>query len=99
MASAEPNLQNIPSKHTDIRHMFRATPQIDEVVEVEDSIRLFQVDRVQVLQDDKTSRWILAKDLKIGDVLFEEQDTCVESVGQIDPEGCIVVTFKHRSLE
>lgn len=26
MASADPNVQNIPSKATDIRHMFRATP-------------------------------------------------------------------------
>jgi len=26
MSSSDPNMQNIPSKHSDIRHMFRATP-------------------------------------------------------------------------
>lgn len=29
MSSQSPNLQNIPSKHTDIRHMFRATPEME----------------------------------------------------------------------
>ena len=28
-SSQSPNLQNIPSKHTDIRHMFRATPEME----------------------------------------------------------------------
>lgn len=28
-SSSSPNLQNIPSKHTDIRHMFRATPEME----------------------------------------------------------------------
>ena len=30
-SSQNPNLQNIPSRHTDIRHMFRATPEKEEV--------------------------------------------------------------------
>lgn len=30
-SSAEPNLQNIPSHATDIRHMFRATPPAEEI--------------------------------------------------------------------
>lgn len=29
-SSSSPNLQNIPSKHTDIRHMFRATPEMEK---------------------------------------------------------------------
>lgn len=29
MSSQAPNLQNIPSRHTDIRHMFRATPEME----------------------------------------------------------------------
>lgn len=35
-SSAEPNLQNIPSKVTDIRHMFRARPQRDYVYDSEE---------------------------------------------------------------
>ena len=31
MSSQSPNLQNIPSRHTDIRHMFRATPEMEKV--------------------------------------------------------------------
>ena len=30
-SSQSPNLQNIPSRHTDIRHMFRATPEMEEI--------------------------------------------------------------------
>ena len=30
-SSQSPNLQNIPSKHTDIRHMFRATPEMEQI--------------------------------------------------------------------
>lgn len=29
-SSQSPNLQNIPSRHTDIRHMFRATPEMEK---------------------------------------------------------------------
>ena len=35
MSSAFPNLQNIPSKHTDIRHSFRATPEQEQKLESE----------------------------------------------------------------
>lgn len=36
-SSAEPNLQNIPSHATDIRHMFRATAARDELYNLEES--------------------------------------------------------------
>ena len=32
------NLQNIPSHATDIRHMFRATPQYDETVDLSSNV-------------------------------------------------------------
>ena len=35
-SSQNPNLQNIPSKHTDIRHMFRATPEKEEVTDCQE---------------------------------------------------------------
>lgn len=42
MSSRDPNAQNIPSHATDIRHMFRATPEIDEVVTSEDGTFTFK---------------------------------------------------------
>ena len=35
-SSQNPNLQNIPSRHTDIRHMFRATPEKEEVTDCQE---------------------------------------------------------------
>lgn len=43
MSSANPNLQNIPSHATDIRHMFRATPSKEELVDCEDKEGLVTV--------------------------------------------------------
>lgn len=34
MASSDPNMQNIPSHATDIRHMFRATPEQDVLIDL-----------------------------------------------------------------
>lgn len=36
MSSADPNLQNIPSHATDIRHMFRATPESSTLLDPDD---------------------------------------------------------------
>lgn len=42
MSSSNPNLQNIPSHADDIRHMFRATPQQDVILEcIEDGSKLY----------------------------------------------------------
>ena len=51
MSSNSPNLQNIPSHATDIRHMFRATPGMSENVVMTDasetlSVSLAKVDKV-----------------------------------------------------
>lgn len=35
-SSHDPNLQNIPSRHSDIRHMFRATPEREDVTECQE---------------------------------------------------------------
>ena len=58
LSSANPNLMNIPSHVTDIRHMFRATPPTmhdEECIEVADglSVSLFALDEVQTLQGFK----------------------------------------------
>lgn len=74
-SSESPNLQNIPSKLHDIRHMFRATPEITELMDVEDNmIVLFDIDRITV--KDKGLTYV--KDLVIGDIvtLFDGQERC-----------------------
>ena len=69
MSSASPNLQNIPSHATDIRHMFRATPGTSENVVMTDvsetlSVSLAKVDKV--LTDEGLKEVI---ELQIGDVI------------------------------
>lgn len=48
MSSREPNMQNIPSHATDIRHLFRATPMVEETYDLGESdyIKLKYYDRV-----------------------------------------------------
>ena len=76
MASAEPNAQNIPSHATDIRHMFRATPEQKEIVTMKDvisegfSITLSLYDKVPTPNGS-----IVVHDLAEGDVvIFKEGD-------------------------
>ena len=47
-ASADPNTQNIPSRATDIRHLFRATPQGEEDVSIskDNTLRLKTICRI-----------------------------------------------------
>ena len=59
MSSAEPNLQNIPSHATDIRHMFRATAaskEFKDIKHIEDRyvVELFKYDSVYL--SDQTTR-------------------------------------------
>lgn len=93
-SSAEPNMQNIPSRHEDIRHMFRATPETNEVIEVEDTMKLFRADKVQVLKDDSTAEWISVYNLKPGDVLFEGH-MVIESISELDRNGYVEIKLKE----
>lgn len=43
MSSADPNLQNVPSHATDIRHLFRATPERSETISCDYSNNLISV--------------------------------------------------------
>lgn len=70
MSSASPNLQNIPSHATDIRHIFRATPGMSENVEMTDSaenlsVSLSKVDKVQTNEG-----WKEVMNLQIGDIVI-----------------------------
>lgn len=66
MSSAEPNLQNIPSHATDIRHMFRATAARNERYDLyEDEncfkVKVFKYDSVKVDED-----FVKIYDLQVG---------------------------------
>ena len=99
MSSSEPNMQNIPSHATDIRHSFRATPVLEDVVncvtdENSISVKLFHLDRVTTDNGDKP-----VKDLTVGDNihLFEGSVSVVKQLTHIsekmDSNGNYVLTF------
>lgn len=84
MASESPNMQNIPSKLHDIRHMFRATPEITELMEVDDDnmIVLSDIDRIEV----KGKGLTYVKDLVVGDVvtMSDGQETCEFKIADLE---------------
>ena len=83
MASADPNLQNIPSRKHDIRHMFRATPALSEKIEVDDNIiTLREIDSINTKQHG----WIYVKDASVGDTvtLSEGAETCDFKIVHLD---------------
>ena len=66
MASESPNMQNIPSKLHDIRHMFRATPELTESMDITDNtIEISEIDRIEV----KNKGLIYVKDIELGDIV------------------------------
>ena len=83
-SSESPNLQNIPSKLHDIRHMFRATPEITELMEVDDDnmIVLSDIDRIEV----KGKGLTYVKDLVVGDVvtMSDGQETCEFKIADLE---------------
>ncbi len=69
-SSADPNMQNLPSKATDIRHMFRATPPSITTKKCSStnghiSIELLRYDKVGVLEYGPKN----VKDLVVGDII------------------------------
>lgn len=74
-SSESPNLQNIPSKKHDIRHMFRATPSLTEKEDVDDNIIILkEIDKIEI--KDKGLTYV--KDVTVGDIvtLYNGQETC-----------------------
>lgn len=59
MSSSDPNLQNIPSKLDDVRHMFRATPESFEKIQLEGDceyeLNLNSYDQVQLDSEEFVS--------------------------------------------
>lgn len=90
MSSAEPNMQNIPSHATDIRHMFRATPQADYQLESDtdrDNCVQFVIDNGHKIQTDEGYKFVT--DLVVNDkvILFDMDKEVKCNVQEINIEG------------
>ena len=71
MSSADPNLQNIPSRATDIRHMFRATPEKDEyrkLISLEDNVSVVELKGYESVYL-KSGMMIGVNNIQVGDIL------------------------------
>lgn len=95
MSSANPNLQQIPSHAKDIRHQFRATPQLERTVEQLSSgsaleLHLFSYDAL----DTADNGWKDIIDLSEGEdiILYCGKNTCI---GTID---CIQHTLPNTYI-
>lgn len=87
------NMQNIPSNAMDIRHMFRATPTLDDTLEVEcnDNIVQFTIQELQNLNVEG-KEWTCGKDLEVGDIFYIENDKCVKITNLTRDDLYITVT-------
>jgi intein/homing endonuclease len=95
MSSSEPNVQQIPSHATDIRHQFRATPAMEKIDDcaqtdngVEVTIGLYDT----VYMADNTEKEVI--DLQVGDVVKilnnkEEVTAIVKSISNQAPHASI----------
>ena len=99
MSSASPNLQNIPSKLDDIRHMFRAAPMQCEIATsetLEFKLSLFSY----VTLGNKSQK--LVSKLDIGDVLevcTDQNDVIGCSVCEISQEGSAFALIRLEKLD
>lgn len=92
MSSAEPNLQNVPSHATDIRHLFRATPGYvmlsSDYSAQEPRITAFVSNDPKMIQSFKENKDIYAS---IASVAFKvPYEKCLEfhpETGEYQPEG------------
>ena len=90
MSSNSPNLQNIPSHATDIRHMFRATPQINETKDVsERTIALKYFDRVETCKG-----FVPCGELSAGDAIKVSDYECdYVTINKLEVKGDTVVLW------
>lgn len=91
MSSADPNLQNIPSHATDIRHMFRATPRQEEFRDTnsDNEIKLKSFERLQLSSGEFTD----CSDIKVGDII--QTDTGHAKIINICGDTDIVFTLEE----
>lgn len=102
MASENPNLQNIPSHRTDIRHLFRGTPQkVEKVTVSESKVKLWEIDQIKTSEN----QWVYVKDVAIGSqcvVVDELEHLVITSISDIvHPENskeCVLTFSRNCSL-
>ena len=71
-SSKNPNLQNIPARgDNSVRRMFRASEEYSENEIIDNKVELSNIS--EVLTD---SGWKLVKELQVGDILINEDDSC-----------------------
>ena len=103
LASKNPNMQNIPSKVTDIRHIFRATPPMNTnvnciIMDDKLSIILHRYDRVHTPVGMKT-----VKDLELGDYVLidhygEPMELFIHSIEECsDDLSSLKIVFNQRT--
>lgn len=87
-SSADPNMQNIPSHATDIRHMFRATSeQIEKIqVDAEDNVIEFAISAVDSVLTSEGFK--LATELNIGDILDTTKDKIKSLLSITNLDNC-----------
>lgn len=95
MSSSDPNVQQIPSHATDIRHQFRATPameKIDDCVQTDDGVKVTLGIYDTVYMADNTEKDVI--DLQVGDVVKilnnnKEVNAIVKSISNQAPYASI----------
>lgn len=96
MSSSSPNTQNIPSKHSDIRHMFRGSPSKEITLNCAEydghiSLVLFKFSKLQRVSDN-SSEWAETVELNVGDEVCmqmndEIQTAHIESITPLDSDA------------
>lgn len=85
-SSSDPNLQNIPSHNKDIRPMFISSTT--STLEFEDSVELFNYDKVRTREGYK-----FAKDLTCSDIIIDDSSNAL-TIENIDKRDIVSIIFK-----
>ena len=85
-SSSDPNLQNIPSHNKDIRPMFISSTT--STLEFEDSVELFNYDKVRTREGYK-----FAKDLTCNDIIIDDNSNAL-TIENIDKRDIVSIIFK-----
>lgn len=96
MASAEPNLQNIPSKASDIRHMFRATPALDKKFHSDDNTLVIRVPRIATVKSQQNEE-VRIEDLFPGDIILEDDGSSLVVVAIDKSSDGFEINVEFRS--
>ena len=100
MSSADPNIQNIPSHHTDIRHSFRADPSKDAILDFNPDQDITLLRNTRVYLEDGSFKFV--RDLQVGDkirIAYENAAKFVEisNVENNDPKYTLKFTEELAS--